>query len=173
MVGDLKMPQGSQITASDVEEYRKRALKLIENQKTLVLATSAGDKVWAAPVYYVYIAPSFYFFSSPRSRHILNALENPCTAATVFSDSSEWKLIEGLQMNGEISTVKQPVTQIKVSARYLKKFPFAKSLMAEKAKGGLDLGTKVRLYAFAPQQIYLTSNLMGFGQRLAIDLQNG
>ena len=53
----------------DMETYRNRALALLKNTKTMVLAVDGGDGPWAVPVYYLFSSPGIYFFSSPRSKH--------------------------------------------------------------------------------------------------------
>ena len=74
-------------------------------------------------------------------------------------------------MVGRIELVQKKLEHIKVTARYLEKFPLAKDLLAGKMKGHPDLSAKVRLYAFNPSSIYYMNNRMGFGSRIELDLQ--
>ena len=149
---------------------RRQAEALIDRQKTLVLATSDQNAPWAAPVYYVYIAPAFFFFSSPQSKHIEHSLNNPVISSTLFSDADQWEQIEGIQMVGRIKPVERTVEQAKVTARYLKKFPMARSLLEGRGRAVLNLGAKVCLYAFYPKQVFYMNNQMGFGSRMEITL---
>jgi len=155
---------------SDMEQWRHHALGLIERQKTLVLATSTNDRSWATPVYFVYLQPVFFFFSSPKSRHMEDAMANQKTAACLFSDSDQWEQIEGLQMIGQIAAVKNKSEMIKATAGYLAKFPFARKMLYGRGKAGMNLSGNVNLYGFFPQEIYYMNNKMGFGTRLAIEL---
>lgn len=164
------MPSAKEEKETNVEKWQQRAMDLIANQKTLVLATSADNHPWAAPVYYVYLKSKFYFFSSPNSKHAEHALKNQKNAAALFSDGDQLEQIEGLQMVGRIEVVQKQMERIKVTAAYLKKFPFSRKVLAEKEIGGMDLGTKVTLYVFYPDEMYYTNNLMGFGSRLALNV---
>lgn len=150
--------------------WRHRAMALIDHQKTLVLATSDQNIPWAAPVYYIHMAPAFYFFSSPNSKHIKQALNNQINAAALFSDADRWEQIEGIQMVGRIEVVTNKMARLKVTAFFLKKFPMAQDLLAGKGKPNLDVSTKVRLYAFFPERIFYMNNQMGFGSRIEMKL---
>jgi uncharacterized protein YhbP (UPF0306 family) len=152
---------------------RDAALALIRAQLTMVLATGT-ETPWAAPVYYVYAAPGFYFFSSPQARHIEQALHSGSAAATIFADSRQWEDIQGLQMSGTIEAVVRRMHQISAIGRFLVKFPFARPfLQADPAASGTQpyVGDRVRIYAFLPQAIYYVNNRIGFGQRTLVDLK--
>ena len=151
-------------------EGRHRALALIARQKTMTLATSESNRPWAAPVYYVFMAPTFYFFSSPSSKHVQQALANQQTAAALFSDGDRLEQLQGLQMAGRIVAVKKKIEHIKITASYLKKFPLARKLLTGKDESGLDLIAKVSLYAYHPVKIYYMNHLTGFGSRVELDL---
>ncbi len=152
------------------DSLRLRAMALIDRQKTIVLATSDQDQPWAAPVYYVYIAPTFFFFSSQDSKHIEQAINNGVVSSALFADADQWEQIEGLQMVGQIDLIDKPIQRLKVTAAYLNKFPVARSLLTDKASTDLDLRKKVRLYAFLPKRIFYMNNQLGFGSRTEITL---
>lgn len=145
-------------------------MALIERQKTLVLATSEENHPWAAPVYYVYIEPAFYFFSSPRSKHIVQALKNSVNSAAVFSDAEQWQQLEGIQMKGRLREIRKKMERITVTTRYLRKFPMAKSLLTLKKEETMGFSAKVSLYAFKPERVYYMNNQMGFGERIELEL---
>ena len=156
------------------EEIRRQARSLIDAQRTMVLATEERNVPWTAPVYYVYSEPHFYFFSSPRARHIRQAGSGKAVAASIFSDSDQWLDIQGLQMSGTLMEVKKPTDRLNAIARFLIKFPFSKPFLqpeAKQLKGTPAVGERVRLYAFTPQEIYLVNNRMAFGKRLPVELQ--
>ena len=85
-------------------ELIQRAESLIEKESVLTLATAEDRIAWAAPVYFVYIKSKFYFFSSPDSRHIKEALQSGQAAATIFLPASSWEDIKGIQMTGMVET---------------------------------------------------------------------
>jgi uncharacterized protein len=155
---------------STEEAWRRQAMALIERQKTLVLATSDQDHPWAAPVYYVHIHPDFYFFSSPRSKHIAQALANEDNAAALFSDAEQWQQIEGIQMVGRIKVVRKKIERLKVTTHYLKKFPMARTLLTDKENRGTNFSATVSLYTFQPERVYYMNNQMGLGARMELKL---
>jgi uncharacterized protein YhbP (UPF0306 family) len=161
----MKKPQ-----RSTEEEWRRQAMALIDRQKTLVLATSDRNHPWAAPVYYVHINPDFYFFSSPRSKHIAQALANKANSAALFSDAEQWQQIEGIQMSGRIKTVRKKIERLKVTAHYLKKFPMARTFLADKENREISFSATVSLYAFQPERVYYMNNRMGLGARMELKL---
>ncbi len=156
----------------DAHSLRKEALSLIGRQRTMVLATTKANLSWAAPVYYVYSRGGFYFFSSPGSRHIADALAGEMSAATIFRDSDQWEQIQGLQMSGRVDEVRKRSRQLSITGRYILKFPFAKPFLQtdDKVKTALNVSAKVRLYVFIPQAVFYLNNRHGFGQRLAVNL---
>lgn len=137
--------------------------RLIESRKTMVLAT-AGAGAWAAPVYYIFHANCFYFFSSPRSRHVTEALATGQCAASIFRDSSDWRAIEGLQMEGRVEEA-DPEPQM--FDAYLARFPTARELGGSSAAefaGKL----RARMYRFVPERRFYLNNGLGFGRRVEL-----
>jgi uncharacterized protein len=164
-------PQGP---SADKAHHRALVQALIAECRTMVLATCAEQTPWAAPVYYVYHKPGFYFFSSPRARHIQQGLSDCLTAAAIFADSAQWEDIQGIQMAGALQEVTGLAEQAVVVGRFLWKFPFARPFLQSGSKGANEppkLGDKVRLYIFVPHEIHLTNNRLGFGQRIPVTLE--
>ena len=160
-------------TSQDHEEtpnWREIASALIKRQKTMVLATSKDDHPWAAPVYYVFFSPGFYFFSSPRSLHIQHILTCDNAAVSIHADGDRLEQLEGLQMSGRVQRIDKPLLALSVTARYLLKFPMARPLLSGINTAGPDLRTKVSLYAFIPERLFYMNHQMGFGSRTPIDL---
>jgi uncharacterized protein YhbP (UPF0306 family) len=156
---------------------RESALALIRRQKTMVLATNMDNQPWAAPVYYVYFAQNFYFFSSPSSLHSRHIRTRNTAAATIHADGDRLEQLEGIQMSGRVQLINKPLKKLSVTARYLIKFPMARPLLSGMKTATTDLRTKVDLYAFIPDRLYYMNHQMGFGSRTAVDLtpsiQNG
>ncbi|MBI5063075.1 MAG: pyridoxamine 5'-phosphate oxidase family protein [Desulfatitalea sp.] len=160
--------------SADEAGHRAQVQALIAERRTMVLSTCGADAPWAAPVYYVYRAPGFYFFSSPRSRHIQQGLSNRLTAAAIFADSAQWEDIQGIQMAGVLQEVTRLFEQAGVVGRFLWKFPFARPFLqsgSQEAGNPPKLVDKVRLYRFVPHEIHFTNNRSGFGQRIAVTLE--
>ena len=147
------------------------ALRLIEAQRTLVLAT-ADPMPWSAPVYYLYRNQRFYFFSSESSRHVTAGLASGRCAAAIFRDSDDWREIEGLQMDGSLERVRAGAEALGAFTAYVGRFPTVKSLFADTTID-LDQFThrfRARLYAFVPKRVQYLNNQAGLGKRQEIQL---
>ena len=154
--------------------YRNKALAVLKNEKTMVLAVQADDGPWAAPVYFLFASPGIYFFSSPRSKHIQALRHDNRAAGAIFVDSDQLKNIHGLQMIGQVEQVHGAVRRLDITARYLVKFPLARRILmpgtAPAASPSESPEAGVRLYVFWPAEIHCTDNRQGFGRRVSIEL---
>ena len=152
----------------DEKELKALALHLIEEQRTLTLATAGSQGPWAAPVYYAFLEPSFYFFSDPACRHIEESRESRRASAAIFAQASSWQDIRGLQMSGVIQAVSVGPAAVRAVRSYLRKFPFTKEFF--KPGDLIDLNAfltrfRVRLYRFKPDLVYYLDNSIKFGFR--------
>ena len=154
------------------KDWRAAAMELIQIQSALTLATSGEAGPWSAPVYYVYIDGSFYFFSSPQSRHIQQSLKSGLAAASLFNQTDSWQTIRGIQMVGTVERVRSSALVLKVIAAYLKRFPFTRDFFPDTPTPGPDAffsRFKAKLFMFTPMQVFYTDNRFGFGYRQPID----
>ncbi|WP_372681488.1 pyridoxamine 5'-phosphate oxidase family protein [Desulfosarcina sp.] len=159
---------------STPEDGREAALALIQRESTLTLATAGESGPWSAPVYYVCLKGRFYFFSSPQSRHIQQAVKSGEAAASVFQSADSWQAIRGIQMTGTLERVDSIALSIKVIAAYLKRFSFTREFFPDDPAPDLAAfftRFKARLYAFTPTAVYYIDNRFGFGARQRIDWQ--
>lgn len=169
----MQQNQNTPMTEHDrdaASQMHHSAMALIRRQRTMVLATSKGTRPWSAPVYYIYFAPGFYFFSSPRSLHVEQMLDSDLTAASIHTDGERLDELEGIQMSGRIEHITKSLLKLSVTSRYLIKFPLARPLLSGMRTAAADLRTRVELYAFIPETIYYMNHQMGFGGRTAIEL---
>lgn len=148
------------------------AMDLTESQSVLTLSTNDATGPWSAPVYFVCMGGIFYFFSSPQSRHIRQALQSERVAGSVFSQADTWESIRGIQMTGKLKPVYASARSLKVIAIYLKRFPFTRSFFPNNPAP--DLTTffatfKAKLFAFTPTQVFYVDNRFGLGTRRQID----
>ncbi|RJR26612.1 MAG: hypothetical protein C4582_01455 [Desulfobacteraceae bacterium] len=158
----------SHASEPDDNELRQMVAELISSQTTMTLATCAGNLSWSAPVYYAYYKGAFYFFSSPCSRHITEALSSGGTAASIHASGSSWRDIRGIQMQGTVELVESFLESAEALGRYLKRFPFAMDFFEKKSKfdlRGFSERFGVRLYCFRPQLLLYTDNSIRFGFR--------
>lgn len=135
----------------------------------MTLAVSKENMPWTAPVYYIYSAGKFWFFSSPDSRHIIEAaLNSGSAAASVYSDPHGWNEIKGLQMTGKIKEGFFSSGSALAFAKYLAKFSFVKNMLKGSERMGLsEFQTAFRAvwYFFEPDVVYYSDNSKGFGFR--------
>jgi uncharacterized protein YhbP (UPF0306 family) len=158
--------------ASIADDYRQAALALIQSESTLTLATAGESGPWSAPVYYVCLNGRFYFFSSPRSRHIRQATESGEASASLFHQADTWQTIRGIQMAGSVQRIDSMVLSMKAIAMYLKRFTFVREFFADYPTPDPDAffsRFKARLYAFTPTEVYYIDNRFGLGTRQRID----
>ena len=157
------------------EVLHRHACALIHSMRTMVLATQDHQGPWAAPVYYVYVEPSFCFFSSPNARHVQRTQPDDLVAAAIFADSDQWQEIQGLQMSGHLREISKRTDQLRSIGRFLARFPFAVPFLrpskSESADVVPEVAEKVRIYAFTPQESYYVNNHLAFGKRLPVELR--
>lgn len=155
------------------QDVQKAAMALVHQSSTLVLATADETGPWSAPVYYVWLKGRFFFFSSPDSRHIRQALHTPKTAAAVYHSSESVKEIRGLQMEGRLMRISSPLLSLEVIRRYVDRYPFVRPFFSNlntPDAGDFFSRFKARLYGFVPETVVYTDNRFGFGTRSSITL---
>jgi uncharacterized protein YhbP (UPF0306 family) len=155
------------------QELGHRAAALIEAQNTMTLATSLGNRAWAAPVYYVLHRAALYFFSDPASRHIQEALNADQASSAIHASANTWQDIRGIQMSGRIRPASAGLKTVGALKAYMKKFPFVGEFFESGQSLNLEAFAKrfsVRLYCFEPDLIYYLDNRIRFGFREEISI---
>ena len=150
------------------QEVRRLAEELINQQSTMTLATARESVAWAAPVYYVLFRSVFYFFSDPKSRHILESMEGEQVSAAIYPSVTGWREIRGIQMSGLIQQMSPGLEAIQAIRAYLKKFPFTKEFFDSHQPLNLENFGKrfrVKLYKFSPALVFYLDNRIRFGFR--------
>ena len=164
------MGSGAMHQPTLTKAYQAAAGRLIRDRLTLVLATGKKHQPWCTPVYYVYMSPGFYFYSSRNARHSQHIRNQSTCAAAIFTDGENWEDIQGIQMNGTVIEVDKKTEKIKATAHYLAKFPFAAKFFSNSETNVLNLAKTVEMYLFSPIEAYYTNNRLGFGQRVLVTL---
>ena len=158
---------------SDQHHLKDRALKLINAQSTMSLATARDNHAWAAPVYFVFYKSAFYFFSSSDSRHIQEALDSGQASAAIYPDVSTWQEINGIQMSGRVRPAGLELAAMQAFRAYIAKFNFTKEFFEPGQTLELESFRKrfrVRFYRFDPTLLYYLDNQIEFGFRSKIAL---
>ena len=149
-------------------ELKKMILDYLKLHNTVSLATERDGRPHAATVFYVSIGYQLYFLSSPSSRHGENLSLNPQVSATINEDYSDWLLIKGIQLEGQVEIVGGIVESGKIAKAFIKKFPTVADFLFSPRKLGQAIASKVakvKFYKLTPSRIYFIDNEIGFGQR--------
>ena len=138
-----------------------RAKDLIQKNQTLTLATAIDNKAWAAPVFYVNIDENFYFFSSPKARHINEALASGQASCTIYEEGTSWQNLLGLQMSGNVLNVHAGFEASKAFLGEFEQMPpkfSAKKINGKRASDRVRRGEEVQM---KPKKIRIDSNGIG------------
>lgn len=143
----------------------------LQRHHVMTLATCGADGPWASAVFYVNIGPALYFLSSPSSRHARNLAADPRCAATVQQECSDWKQIQGVQLEGRVEQVYSD-DELRARQCYGDKFPLVGRLDGAPALI-VAAFAKVRWYRLRATRMHFIDNSLGFGHREAVDLEGG
>jgi len=144
------------------DETRERILAYLAAHNTLTLATAHDGKPWANAVFYANDGYTLYFVSDPKTRHADHLKENASVAGTIQDEQKDWRLIQGIQLEGHCEEITNPVESAKALAVYAAKFPFIGDMLrAPKELASAML--KVRWHKLTPVWIRLIDNTRGFG----------
>ena len=151
-------------------DLHMRVQAYLRDHQVATLATGSGEDLWAAAVFYVHDGFTFYFLSSPTSRHCLNLAQNPRVAVTIQEDYADWLEIKGIQLEG-VASVLSGREEKAARKLYGEKFPVVGMLATAPAVIVKALA-KVQWYKVVPSRIYFVDNAGGLGHRDEIDLSS-
>lgn len=151
-------------------DLTQKILGYLGEHDTMVLATIGRDgRPRSAPVFYCHLGFKLYFMTDPETEHGRNLSAVPHAAASITDNGQKWVEIRGLQLEGAVEPVENPVEKTGAMTAYLAKFPFAAGLLAQ-SSGSFSKAGRARLYRFEPERMALTDNRLGFGHRQEIRL---
>ena len=169
---DLKNGDISDSGESDLNSLsgeRDNPETLVQILKVMTLATSSDKGCWSAPLYYVYRNRGFYFFSSPDSRHVRDALQpNVMCGVSLFADGSKVDRLRGIQMEGYVESVSMTPESLGAAGAYVKKFGIQVS--GENVLTYIAGRFRAQLYRFVARQSFYMDNSVGFGSRKSVNL---
>jgi len=139
---------------------RQLALDYLANHQVMTLATSGPEGIWAAAVFYVNDGFNLTFLSAAHTRHAQNMTAVPHIAATIQEDYRDWEKIQGVQLEGHVTLLRNVSRETAIS-RYLQKYPFLASA-DEKMQAAL---AKTNWYLLQPERLYFINNSLGLGHR--------
>ena len=148
------------------DSLKQQILDYLRSHNTMTLATCAGDVPWAATVFYANDEFELYFFSSPESRHGQNLSINPRVAVTIQEDYKDWRVIQGIQLEGRAMLVDGILEKAKAMAIYARKYADVIKLFTDPASGVFYRAfLKVKFYRVEPEKLFFIDNRQGFGKR--------
>lgn len=128
----------------------------------MTLATQGDDGPWAAALFYARDGDDLIFVSSPTSRHCRNLAQQPRCAATIQGEHTDWRSIQGVQIEG-IAHETTGTELARAQSGYGIRFPFVQPAAAPtEIKLALE---RVRWYRLQMIRLYFIDNLRGMGQR--------
>ena len=150
------------------EVLREQTLAYLESHNVLTLATCGPQGPWAAALFYVSRDFDLYFLSAPSTRHIVNLMIQPQTAATIQEDYDQWSHIRGIQLEGTARPVADD-ERPEVIQRYQRKFPIVGENAPEEIARAMAKTTWWKLTA---ERVYFIDNSRGLGHRDEVPLRS-
>jgi uncharacterized protein YhbP (UPF0306 family) len=157
---------------SDESTLRDRVLAYLRHHNTLTLATWGPDGPWAAALFYVNDGFDLFWLSDPAARHSRNIAQSPRVAVAIHEDYSDWRAIQGLQMEGTATEVGPPGEAAHAMELYAAKYPFVGDWRRPPAEFARALAL-ARVYRFTPERVLFIDNARGLGQRVEVPLGPG
>jgi len=155
------------VTSTNNKLFQLRAF--LAGHTAMTLATVGPDGApHATDVYYAETGDlGLYFVSIPGSRHARNLARDPRVAATIHADSTRWRDIRGVQLEGVCSRVTDE-ERVAAWAHYTAKFSF---MLADAALAGAL--QKVDMYRVTPHWLRWIDNTTGLGHNSEWRLEDG
>ncbi len=150
------------------DALRERVQAYLREHNVMTLASLGEEGVWTAAVFYANEDFSFYFLSSPASRHCRNLARNPRASAAIHEDYADWREIKGVQLEG-IASLLAGEEEAQARRLYGEKFPLVGKI-AQAPDAIVRALAKVRWYRLVPDRLFFIDNSAGFGHRDEIDL---
>ncbi len=153
------------------DELRRQVLSYLENHNVMTLATAGPDGPWAAALFYVNDGFDLYWLSDPDTRHSLNIAHNSQVAVAIHEDYRDWRIIQGIQMEGNAELVGTIIQAVRPMRLYVAKYPFLGDLRKPPPALAKALAS-TRVYRFTPTKAYFIDNAKGLGHRDEVDVSS-
>ena len=140
-------------------EPDKRIIDFLHRHHVMTLATCCDNRPWCCQCFYAYVQNlcGLAFTSDKATRHITEALQQPCIAGSIVLETSLVGKIQGIQFEGILVEADGALLK-EIKTAYMKRFHFA-LLMDTKL-----LDTK--LWFLELTKMKMTDNRLGFGKKL-------
>jgi uncharacterized protein YhbP (UPF0306 family) len=85
---------------------------------------------------------------------------------TIQEDYKDWRQIQGVQLEGEVTLVDSVLEKAKALAVYAGKYPAVIKLFTDPSSGVFHKAfLKVKFYRVTPERVFFIDNAQGFGKR--------
>lgn len=125
------------------------------------------DGPWAAALFYVSDGFTVYWLSDPRARHSQDIARAARVAVTIQEDYRDWRLIQGLQMEGTAERIGTLHAAAGPMRLYAAKYPFLRNWRTPPRALAKSLAT-ARVYRFIPSRVLFIDNTRAFGYRAEV-----
>jgi uncharacterized protein len=142
------------------------AAEYLSQHHVMTLATQGVEGPWAAALFYVRDGDDLIFVSSPASRHCRDLVLQPRCAATIQSEASDWRSIQGIQIEGRVSELEGD-ERSHAQQLYAQRFPFVRPGAAPAAI--VSALARVRWYRLRISRLFFIDNSRAFGRREQFD----
>lgn len=146
------------------QESHDRILAYLAAHNTLTLASTRDNVPWASAVFYANDGFAIYFVSDPKTRHADHIKHNARIAGTIQDEQKDWRLIQGIQLEGTCEEITNPIESAKALAIYAAKFPFIGNLL-HAPKELASAMAKARWHKIDVAWIRLIDNTQGMGHK--------
>lgn len=138
-----------------------KIIDFIKKHHVLTLATCSDNKPWCCNCFYAFYETGnlLVFTSEENTRHVAEALTNHEVSGSIVLETRIVGRIQGLQLTGHMFRPEGELLE-KVRKRYLKRFPYARFMLAE-------------LWCIELKYLKYTDNTLGFGKKLIWDTSSG
>ncbi|MFQ5857262.1 MAG: pyridoxamine 5'-phosphate oxidase family protein [Anaerolineae bacterium] len=151
------------------ETLRQQVLSYLRDHNVMTLATVGPDGPWAAGLFYVNDGFDLYWLSDPDTRHSQDIAHNPQAAVAIHENYQDWRIIQGIQMEGTAELVGTLVQAVRPMRLYVGKYPFLGDLRNPPPALAKALAT-TRVYRLTPTRVYFIDNTKGLGHRDEVEL---
>ena len=156
------------------DALRRDIAEFLASHNTLSLATTQGDRPWAASVFFASDAAlTLYFVSDPETHHGQDLQYSTRVAGTVNADCETWADIRGVQLTGEARQIARD-DRSRVLNLYLAKFDEVAQLIRDpQTEQHRAVGKRLAatpFYSLRPDWIRLIDNTRGFGFKQELTL---
>jgi uncharacterized protein YhbP (UPF0306 family) len=132
----------------------RKIISFIKKHHVLTLATAFNNKPYCCTCFYVYMEKEnkFLITSDKDTRHIAEAMKQPCVSGAIALETTMVGKIQGIQFTGTITEVKEE-DAAGMKKAYIRRLPVAAF-------------SELLMWCIEPDFIKFTDNRLGFGKKM-------